>query len=68
MIDIKEEIQIILLKKKLSLRKLVGKMNEEGYQLGSVQNLSNKLSKKTIKFEEVQEILNFLSCEIKIIY
>lgn len=68
MIDIKEEIQIILLKKKLSLRKLVGQMNKEGHQLGSVQNLSNKLSKKTIRFEEVQEILDFLGCEINITY
>ena len=64
--NIKEEIKILLLKENISMRKLVGDMNKEGFGLGTVQNLSNKLSKKTIRFEEIERILNFLDYELKI--
>jgi len=65
--DIKEEIKIILLKKKISMRSLVGQMNIAGFEVGSVQNLSNKFRNETIRFNEVEDILNYLGFEFKIV-
>ncbi len=65
--NIKEEIKILLLKNNMSMRQMVGAMNTKGIDVGSIQNLSNKFRNKTIRFEEVQEILDFLDCEFKIV-
>lgn len=65
--NIKEEIKILLLKKNMSMRQMAGAMNAKGFDVGSIQNLSNKFRNKTIRFEEVQEILDFLNCELKIV-
>jgi phosphoribosyl-dephospho-CoA transferase len=66
MINIKEEIQILLLKNGLSMRKLIRKMEESGYETCSVGGFSKMLKTKSIKFEKVQEILDFLGYKIKI--
>lgn len=67
MLNIKEEIQILLLKKGLSMRKLVQKMEEVGYDRCSIGGFSKMLKTKSIKFEKVQEILDFLGYKIQII-
>lgn len=64
--NIKEEIQIILLRQQLSMRKLVELMNSSGFKIGTIQNLSNKFRNKTIRFSDVADILKFLGYEIKI--
>ena len=66
MLDIKEEIQIILLKNGLSMRKLVKKMSEKGLPATSISGFSKMLKTKSIKFEKVQEILEFLGYELTI--
>lgn len=66
MINIKEEIQILLLKNGLSMRKLIQKMEESGYETCSIGGFSKMLKTKSIKFEKVQEILDFLGYKIKI--
>lgn len=66
MINIKEEIQIALLRSGLSMRKLVKIMNENGYKIPAASNLSVLLSRKRVRFETVQEILEFLNYEIEI--
>lgn len=66
MLDIKEEIQIILLKNGLSMRKLVKKMSEKGLPTTSISGFSKMLKTKSIKFEKVQEILEFLGYELTI--
>lgn len=66
MLNIKEEIQILLLKNGLSMRKLIHKMKEAGYDTSSVGGFSKMLKTKSIKFEKVQEILDFLGYRISI--
>lgn len=66
MLNIKEEIQILLLKKGLSMRKLIQKMDEAGCETCSVGGFSKMLKTKSIKFEKVQEILDFLGYKINI--
>lgn len=66
MLNIKQEIQILLLKKGLSMRKLIIKMREAGIDMPASSNFSVMLSRKRIRFETVQEILDFLGYELKI--
>ncbi len=66
MINIKEEIQVVLVRSGISMRKLVEKMNSCGYEIPAPGNLSLMFSKKRVRFETVQEILDFLGYEIKI--
>ena len=67
MLNIKQEIQILLLRRGLSMRKLLVKMQEAGYDMPASSNFSVMLSKKRIRFETVQEVLNFLGYEFKIV-
>lgn len=67
MLNIKQEIQILLLKRGLSMRKLLIKMNEEGFNMPATSNFSVMLSRKRIRFETVQEVLDFLGYEFQII-
>lgn len=66
MLNIKEEIQILLLKNGLSMRKLIKKMKESGYETYSIGGFSKMLKTRSIKFDKVQEILDFLGYKIKI--
>lgn len=64
MLNIKQEIQILLLRKGLSMRKMIKRMNDAGLVKMHSPNLSRMLIDKTIKFELVQEILDYLGCEL----
>ena len=64
MMDIYEEVRIILLKKGLSVRKLARLMNTLGYKIPKESGLSNKFNSKAIRFEEVQQILDYLGYEL----
>ena len=66
MLNIKEEIQILLLKKGLSMRKLIQKMEAAGYETCSVGGFSKMLKTKSIKFDKVQEILDYLGYKVNI--
>jgi hypothetical protein len=66
MINIKEEIQVLLLRKGLSMRRLIKKMENDGHEMPGIESLSRMLSRKTIRFERVQEILDFLGYELDI--
>jgi len=63
---IKEEIQVLLVRKGLSMRKLIQQMNEQGYDIGSIQNLSRKFNEDTIRFSELEKILDYLGYEFDI--
>lgn len=67
MLNIKQEIQILLLRRGLSMRKLLVKMNEAGFSMPASSNFSVMLNKKRIRFETVQEVLDFLGYEFKIV-
>ena len=64
MLNIYEEIKIILLRKGLSLRKLSAKMQEQGYNVPVPDAISAPFRRKRVRFEMVQEILDFLGYEI----
>ena len=64
--NIYEEIQILLLRKRLSMRQLAIKMNDAGFKMPKQSGLSNKFNKNTIRFSEVHDILDFLGYELVI--
>lgn len=67
MLDIKQEIGIILLKSGgLSMRKLIARMRNDGFDIPQSSVMSVQLNKKRIRFETVQEILDYLGYELVI--
>lgn len=66
MLNIKEEIQILLLRNGLSMRKLVERMNNAGCNKCTIGGFSKMLITKSVKFDKVQEVLDFLGYEVVI--
>lgn len=68
MLDIKQEIQILLLKNNgISMRKLISQMRDFGYKdVPKSSTMSVQLNQKRIRFETVQEILDYLGYEFVI--
>lgn len=67
MIDIKQEIQILLLKNCLSMRKIADILRRKGLDIPKASGLSYRFSQKRVLFETVQQILDYLGYEIKIV-
>ncbi len=67
MYNVKQLIQVLLLKNGLSMRKLVNKMNSAGYDKMTIGGFSKMLKTESIKFNKVQDILEFLGYEFKIV-
>ncbi len=67
MIDIKQEIQILLLKNCLSMRKVSTILREKGINVPKASGLSYRFNQKRVLFETVQQILDYLGYEIKIV-
>lgn len=67
MINIKEEIQILLLRNGLSMRKLAEILRQKGYDIPKASGLSYRFNRKRVRFETVAEILDYLGYEIKIV-
>lgn len=66
MLDIKEEIQILLLKQGLSMRKLAKKMRDDGFDIPAESGLSYAFNQKRIRFQTVQEILDYIGYKLEI--
>ena len=65
--NIYQEVQILLLRKGWSMRKLARQMRASGYnKIPKDGGLSNKFNSKTIRFEEVQEILDYLGYKLEL--
>ena len=67
MIDIKQEIQILLLKNCLSMRNMAEILRQKGINVPKASGLSYRFNQKRVLFETVQEILDYLGYEIKIV-
>lgn len=67
MINIKQEIQILLLKNGLSMRKIAEILREKGVNVPKASGLSYRFNQKRVLFETVQEILEYLGYEISIV-
>ena len=66
MLDIYEEIRIILLRRGWSMRKLARKMKDANYDILTEGAFSTPFKNKRVRFETVQEILDYLGYEIEI--
>ena len=67
MIDIKQELEILLVRSGVrSMRKLLQLMTDAGYNIPKSSTISAQLNKKRIRFETIQEILDYLGYEILI--
>ena len=66
MLDIKKEIQVLLVRKGQSMTKMINKLKNSGLLNTNIGSFSRMLSSKTIKFETVQVILDYLGYEIVI--
>lgn len=62
--SIREDIKMLLAKKAMTMTKLAELLTENGTKT-SIKSLSNKLSAKTIKFEEVRKILDVMGYDIE---
>jgi len=62
--SIREDIKMLLAKKAITMTEVAKKLSTKENNI-TVQSLSKKLSKKTIKFEEVREILDVLGYDIE---
>ena len=67
MIDIKQEIQILLLKNCLSMRKMAQILRQKGFNIPKASGLSYRFNQKRVLFETVQQILDYLGYELKIV-
>lgn len=65
--DVKSEIKSIIAKKASTLKDVCADLSEIKGENISPNNITNKLRRKTIKFEEVQDILNILGYRIEFI-
>ena len=61
----KEEIKVMLARKNLSMRKLIEIVNEHYNRKDTVQNLSNKLNRDSVRYKEVEEIADLLGYKIE---
>ena len=66
MIDIKKQIQILLLQKGTSMTKLTKNLQKDGILNINVASLSRMMTTKTIKFETIQIILDYLGYTIEV--
>lgn len=60
------EIEIALLKRGLSMRKLISRLNESEIKITKSSTISSQLRSKRIRFETVQQILDYLGYELVI--
>lgn len=62
--SIKEDIKMLLAKKSMTMTKIAELLSTKD-NIVTVQSISKKLSKKTIKFEEVRKILDIMGFDIE---
>ena len=61
---IKQQIQIALIERNMTLTDLYKQLKEKYNKEYSLQNLSSKINRNTLKYNEVQEIANILNYNI----
>ncbi len=60
---IKNEVKSYIIKEGFTMKKIAGLLDEESKV--ALQNLSNKLTRGTIKYSEIKQIADILGYEIK---
>ena len=64
MLDIKEEVEIALLRRRLSMRKISKILKDKGFDVPSSSGLSTMFRNKRVRFETVQQILDYCGFEL----
>ncbi len=62
---LRNEIKCLLAKENITMTEIVKKLNEKNNTSLTIQNFSIKLGNSTLKYVEVEEILELLNYEIK---
>lgn len=62
---IKEDIKSLIVKSGITMSEVVNLLNERYNKNDSVQNLSNKLTRGTLKYSEALEIADVIGYEIE---
>ncbi len=65
--DIRSEIKSIIAKKGTTLKKVCAELENAKNKKFSPNNMTNKLRRKTVKFEEVKDILAVLDYHIEFV-
>ena len=63
--SIKDEIKSLIIKSGWTMSDVVKALNEKHSRDDSVQNLSNKLSRETLKYKEAKEIADIIGYSIE---
>lgn len=66
MLNIRVELRSLIARKGTSMNKTVHALREAGIISSGPSNMSAKIINKTIKFEEVQQILDYLGYKLVI--
>lgn len=61
---VQQHVKIALLKEDLTITELIQRLNERFSRSDTVQNLSNKLKRGTLKYSEALEIATVIGYEI----
>lgn len=64
MMDIRQELKILLVRECTSMRRIVGKYRNSGYDIPNESTLSSELINKRVRFSTVQDILDILGYEL----
>ncbi len=62
--SIKEQIKIALIQRNMTLTELYNQLKDKYNKDYSLQNLSSKINRNTLKYTEVQEIADILQYDI----
>ncbi len=62
--NIKEQIKIALIQRNMTLTELYNQLKNKYNKDYSLQNLSSKINRNTLKYTEVQEIADILQYDI----
>ena len=65
--DIRNELKSLIAKNGTTLKKICAQMSEKYNKTIAGNNITNKLRRKTIKFEEVEQILEALDYHIEFV-
>ena len=63
--SVKQDIKIILAKEDITLTELIDKLNKKYDRNDSIQNLSKKINKGTLRYNEAEEIAKILGYKIE---
>lgn len=63
--SLKEQIKIALIKRNMTLTQLHNELIKRYNKTDSLQNLSNKIKRESLKYEEIEEIATILNYKIE---